>query len=557
MSRGVLARLGPVDLQPVNGLFDLWLVRTANGDLAIPERPTVPLSVQDVVELVRARGGDGLDVRLVAPDGARGQDFVAEIAARLRRDVIVSPDGAEVRVAGQPREPRPVDRASGRAVNWTFVQPPDLATDGPSWFELVGSTVVPRSGVVTLPLADGVMVATRSDFLVRRTAAARLTVGHLNLSTIGVGIDLGAFVVGDYDGGVTRYGGRELAAVLSMLPIYHADVRMWLTWPHDDEGTIRLHTNLCEFAAYSGAMVWAPSPGGCAILLDSGDLAAMSQDGTVSQWLAYPPDDTRGWKPRFRTSTDGRLAPVTVHAGPATRDPAAEARGIEAVDAALRRMNETLYGLLDNAGHIQAAVRAAVECRSPTDALALIEAWQDFHGGLTAARYSPAAATSGAADPPAWSAADIDELAATTSELVDAYDRLRQLMELGDVNPAADRAPGTADLEGLVARWRLGQGADLRLRSSLAIALGRLDARDPTMARQLVQLCLALGEHLSVREQVAAEMMATIRSPSPFARRRAGLWLRHADVVHDLLERLVLGAQAEPVLPAPPVPAGI
>ncbi len=69
-----------------------------------------------------------------------------------------------------------------------------------------------------------------------------------------------------------------------------------------------LHTNLCEFAAYSGAMVWAPSPGGCAILLDSGDLAAMKQDGTVSQWLAYPPDDTRGWKPRFRTSTDGRLA---------------------------------------------------------------------------------------------------------------------------------------------------------------------------------------------------------------------------------------------------------
>ncbi len=256
----------------------------------------------------------------MAPDGARNQAFVADLAARLRRDVIVSPDGAEVRVAGQPREPRPVDRASGRAVNWTFVQPPDLATDGPSWFELVGSTVIPRSGVVTLPLADGVMVATRSDFLVRRAAAARLTVGHANLSTIGVGVDRGAFVVGDYDGGITRYGGREFAAVLSMLPIYHADVRMWLTWPDDDEGTIRLHTNLCEFAAYSGAMVWAPSPGGCAILLDSGDLAAMKRDGTISQWLAYPPDDTRGWKPRFRTSTDGRLVPVTVHAGPMARD---------------------------------------------------------------------------------------------------------------------------------------------------------------------------------------------------------------------------------------------
>ncbi len=129
---------------------------------------------------------------------------MAELAARLRRDVIVSPNGAEVRVTGQPREPRPVDRASGRAVNWTFVQPPDLATDGPSWFELVGSTVIPRSGVVTLPLADGVMVATRSDFLVRRAAAARLTVGHTNLSTIGVGVDRGAFVVGDYDGGLTR-----------------------------------------------------------------------------------------------------------------------------------------------------------------------------------------------------------------------------------------------------------------------------------------------------------------------------------------------------------------
>ena len=227
-----------------------------------------------------------------------------------------APMARRVRVAGQPREPRPVDRASGRAVNWTFVQPPDLATEGPSWFELVGSTVLPRSGVVTLPLADGVMVATRSDFPLRRAAAARLTVGHANLSTIGVGIDRGTFVVGDYDGRTTRYGGREFAAVLSMLPIYHADVRMWLAWPDDDAGTIRMHANLCEFAAYSGAMVWAPSPGGCAILLDSGDLAAMKQDGTLSQWLAYAPDDTRGWKPRFRTSAEGRLVPVAVHIGP-------------------------------------------------------------------------------------------------------------------------------------------------------------------------------------------------------------------------------------------------
>jgi hypothetical protein len=556
MSRGVLARLGPVDLQPVAGLVDLWLVRTASGDLAIPERPSVPLSVLDIVDLVRARGGDGLDVRLVAPDGARDRAFVAELAARLRRDVIVSPDGAEVRVAGQPREPRPVDRASGRAVNWTFVQPPDLATDGPSWFELVGSTVLPRSGVVTLPLADGVMVATRFDFPVRRALAARLTVGHANLSTIGVGIDRGTFVVGDYDGRITQYGGREFAAVLSMLPIYHADVRMWLAWPEDDAGTVRLHTNLCEFAAYSGAMVWAPSPGGCAILLDSGDLAAMKQGGTISQWLAYPPDDTRGWKPRFRTSAEGRLVPVAVHVVSVARDPAAEARGVEAVDAALRRMNEILHGLLGNAAHIQATVRGAAERRSPAEARALVEAWQDFHVGLTAARFSPAAATGGA-EPPAWSAADIDELAATTSELVDAHHRLRQLLDLGDQNAEAECGQGTADLDGLLTRWRLAQGAELRLRGSLAIALGRLDARDPTMARQLVQLCQALGEHLAVMEQVATEMMATIRSPSPFARRHAALWLRHADLVHDLLELLVLGPMAELVLPAPPVPAEI
>ncbi len=70
MSRGVLARLGPVDLQPVAGLFDLWLVRTASGDLASPEQPSAPLSVMDIVDLVRSHGGDGLDVRLVAPDGA-------------------------------------------------------------------------------------------------------------------------------------------------------------------------------------------------------------------------------------------------------------------------------------------------------------------------------------------------------------------------------------------------------------------------------------------------------------------------------------------------------
>jgi hypothetical protein len=130
-------------------------------------------------------------------------------------------------------------------------------------------------------------------------------------------------------------------------------------------------------------------------------------------------------------------------------------------------------------------------------------------------------------------------------------------MNLGDENAEAERGQGTAELDGLLTRWRLAQGAELRLRGSLAIALGRLDARDPTMARQLVQLCQALGEYLAVGEQVTAEMMATIRSPSPFARRHAALWLRHADLVHDLLELLVLGPMAELVLPAPPVPAEI
>ena len=92
----------------------------------------------------------------------------------------MTPDGAYVRHRQHGDEADglfdaiTVDRATRQPVDWVVIQPPDLATPLPGWFAVDGGVVRPRSGVVGLPLPDGLALATRADFVTRRAAAHRL-----------------------------------------------------------------------------------------------------------------------------------------------------------------------------------------------------------------------------------------------------------------------------------------------------------------------------------------------------------------------------------------------
>jgi hypothetical protein len=295
-------------------LCDLWLTRAADGALAAPGDPAIPLSTLDIVRLVRAAGGSGFDVRLLAPDGARDAELVRELAGQLRRDVLVTPEHCYARKPTRRHDVLCVDRRTGQWANWILVQPPDLTTSLPGWFELAGGAVLPRTGTATIPFPHGVVLATRSTFPIRRAAAAHLSAPDEYMLTLGVALEDGDFVVGDYDGSTGLRDGAGLAAVLSMLPVYHANVAMWLAWPAGDQARERLRVNLEAFAASCGAIVWAPQTGGTAVLLDSGELAAVDSSGRPTLWWSYPPDTTRDVRLRYTTSADGRLIPTTGYA---------------------------------------------------------------------------------------------------------------------------------------------------------------------------------------------------------------------------------------------------
>jgi hypothetical protein len=264
----------------------------------------------DIVRLVQAQGGAGLDVRLLAPDGARDLDLVRELAGHLRRDVIVTPEHCYARRPTRHHEVLCIDRRTGQWANWILVQPPDLATTLPGWFELAGGAVLPRVGMAVIEMAQGVVLPTRRDHPIRRAAAARLTAPDHHLLTVGVGLAEGAFVVGRYDRRRRRLDGAEFAAALSMLPVYNANVRMWLAWPAGDPARERLRRNLEAFAASCGAIIWAPAIGATAVLLESGGLAAVDRSGRPTLWWSFPPDPTRDYRLRYTTSEDGLLVPA-------------------------------------------------------------------------------------------------------------------------------------------------------------------------------------------------------------------------------------------------------
>jgi hypothetical protein len=306
--------VGPSRPPVPGGLFDLTLAPADDGGLAEPGRPGVSLGADEIVALVRDARGDRGDLRVLVADGAQHAPLFAAVARKLERDVLVTPAGAEPRRLpsagdGPADFVVPVDRASGQPVDWLLVQPAELATSLPGWFELTGGAVLPRRGVVTLPLPGGLAFASRADFVTRRAASARLGPGHPWLTTVAVTVSSGEFVVGDYRDRLAVLSGAELAAMLPAVPLHGQDLRMWLSWPTSRDDQRRLRANLRQLAESTGATVWAPAVGGRAEILGATrDLAALDADGQPGRWEAYRPEPAG--PPRFDTDGDGRLMPV-------------------------------------------------------------------------------------------------------------------------------------------------------------------------------------------------------------------------------------------------------
>ncbi|GAB7052388.1 hypothetical protein [Catenuloplanes indicus] len=314
----------------VTGLYDVPLIRLhATGGLVVPTAPDTPLTGRRLADLVRRASGPTDDVRMLTDDGAADDALFREVAGLLGRDVLTTPDGARVdRWPSEGDEPDAVavDRVTGEPVGWTVIQPPDLATPLPGWFDVDGGIVRQRAGVVALALPDGVALATRADFVTRRAAAHRLRDGHPRLATVAVTVRSGGFVIGDYRGGQRVHAGRRLASVLGDLPLYGCDLRLWLTWPAGAADREHLLRNVADLAETTGATVWTPPAGGAVELSgDRHDLRAIESTGEPGLWQAHRPERATG-EAAFRSGPDGRLvpatAPVTIAVRPTAATPA-------------------------------------------------------------------------------------------------------------------------------------------------------------------------------------------------------------------------------------------
>ncbi|WP_328346430.1 hypothetical protein [Micromonospora sp. NBC_00421] len=296
-------RFDPRRHRRIAGLFDLWLAPGPGGRLVVPTDPGRPLDARAVATLVRHGADAAQDVRILADDGARHLDLFTEVAGLLGHDVLVSPDGSDIRHAtdrttggaarpaadGGPLDAVPLDRVTRQPMDWLVLQPPDLATSLPGWFAVDDGLVRPRTGVVGLPLPDGLALATRADFVTRRATAHRLG-ASTGVVTVAVTARSGGFLVGNYSGTQEVHSGGQLAAVLGDLPLYGADLRLWLTWPSDADEQARLVAQAVELAETTGATVWTPPAGGRAELVDDRrDLRAFDPTGAVAAWQAHRP----------------------------------------------------------------------------------------------------------------------------------------------------------------------------------------------------------------------------------------------------------------------------
>lgn len=312
---------GPPLPRPVPGLYDLVLVPTPEGGLARPDTPDLPLDVEQLAAYARSLMPADGHLRLLVDDGARHTTLLGQVADRLGCDILVAPVGAWVELLRGPdctvNGAVAVDHDSGEVVDWTLVQPTGPATPLPGWFDLVDGQVSTRTGLATLPLPEGVEFVAGEDFVTRRAAVAQLGDGHPELVTVAVATDGNGFHLPTYraDELTVRagHGGPDLAAALAQIPLYGGDIRLWLRWPDDPTEQRQLGAQIAALAETTGATVWAPAPGGEAVVLRGcRDLGARDRTGSVTWWQEYrPPYATT--EPTFTTDLDGRLVPA---AGP-------------------------------------------------------------------------------------------------------------------------------------------------------------------------------------------------------------------------------------------------
>ncbi|RFS45574.1 hypothetical protein [Micromonospora craniellae] len=182
----------------------------------------------------------------------------------------------------------------------------DGVNERPVLTDLGGEPDAPRRGPVALPLPDGgAMLATWETLARDRSAAATIRAAHPRLTTIGIQIYAGEFVLGYHDRRTVLLDGVGLAGALSALPLYRADLRVWHRWPSSPTDRNRLRINLESLAEATGATVWAPAAPGEALLLDGClDLAAVDGEGIPGRWEAY------GGRGGFESDVDGRLVPA-------------------------------------------------------------------------------------------------------------------------------------------------------------------------------------------------------------------------------------------------------
>nr|WP_221382690.1 hypothetical protein [Actinoplanes polyasparticus] len=302
---------------PLAGLTDLQLVRTPTGGLARPSAPDAALTAQELIEYARSVTSPGRDVRVLVDDGARNATTLGLVAEGLGCDLLITPTGTRLEVlvgaGGGKGEAVPVERVSGGVADWVLLQPPSLTTALPGWFDLAGGLVLPRSGIVTLPLAGGGLeFANRDDFVLRRAAAAALGAGHPGLITVAVTARDGQFRLSTYDQGSRGRSatGQDLAAALSSVYLYGGDLRLWLRWPDDTAEQSRLTRQLSALAEATGATVWTPHIGDEAVLLRGcRDLSARNRDGEITGWTEFRPPSWPIGEARFVTDLDGRLMP--------------------------------------------------------------------------------------------------------------------------------------------------------------------------------------------------------------------------------------------------------
>ncbi|MEV0131146.1 hypothetical protein AB0H83_22105, partial [Dactylosporangium sp. NPDC050688] len=256
--------------------------------------------------------------------GEQNLPLLRAVARQLGRDILVPPIGSDlIRVPATPAEPYgplrrdaadepeadevvPVDSETGYPVEWLTIRPDGRVGAAFGWYELVGGLIVPRHGLVTVPLPDGGRIlATRRSFVADRAAAATLRTGHPALITVRVGVRGGDFVLGFYDRRTEVVDGAELAAALATVPLYQANLRMWLSWPEPEAERRRMRANLALLADVTGATVWAPAEPGATAMLDGClDLAVVDPDGRPAWWQSY------GQPGQFESDVDGRLVPI-------------------------------------------------------------------------------------------------------------------------------------------------------------------------------------------------------------------------------------------------------